>query len=35
MTTTRILTTLVQLFLLVSTIYLLRLAIQDIKENGF
>ena len=31
----RFLTTIVQLFLLVSTFYLLRLAIQDIKENGF
>ena len=31
----RFLTTIVQLALLVSTFYLLRLAIQDIKENGF
>jgi hypothetical protein len=31
----RFLTTIVQLVLLVSTIYLVRLAIQDIKENGF
>lgn len=31
----RFLTTLVQLALLISTFYLLRLAIQDIKENGF
>jgi hypothetical protein len=35
MTTTRILTTLVQLSLGVSVFYLLRLAIRDIKENGF
>jgi hypothetical protein len=31
----RFLTTLVQLGLLSVTIYLLRLMIQDIKENGF
>jgi len=31
----RFLTTIVQLLLVASTIYLLRLAIQDIKENGF
>jgi hypothetical protein len=31
----RFLTTIVQLLLVTSTIYLLRLAIQDIKENGF
>lgn len=31
----RFLTTIVQLALLISTFYLLRLAIQDIKENGF
>jgi hypothetical protein len=31
----RFLTTIVQLALLVSTIYLVRLTIQDIKENGF
>jgi len=31
----RFLTTLVQIALLISTIYLLRLAIKDIKENGF
>jgi hypothetical protein len=31
----RILTTIVQIILLVVTIQLVRLAIQDIKENGF
>ena len=31
----RFLTTLVQLALLISTFYLWRLAIKDIKENGF
>jgi hypothetical protein len=31
----RFLTTVVQLILIVSTFYLLRLAIRDIKENGF
>jgi hypothetical protein len=31
----RFLTTIVQLSLLTVTIYLVRLMIQDIKENGF
>jgi hypothetical protein len=31
----RILTTIVQIVLLVVTIQLVRLAIKDIKENGF
>jgi hypothetical protein len=31
----RILTTIVQIILLVVTIQLVRLAIKDIKENGF
>jgi hypothetical protein len=34
MTTNRILTTLVQLGIGIPTLYMLRLVIKDIKENG-